>query len=462
MDAISDSYGISASIASKRGGREENQDHYGMAETPLGLLVVVCDGMGGGPAGKTASTIAVSAIIDSVSGVPLHMSPVAALENACHAANESVLDAVRENPALRGMGTTCVAVLLCRDGHACVMHVGDSRCYQLRKGKGVFHTADHSYVGEMVRRGTITAEEARNSRYSNVITRAIGVGESVEPEIDELKYLPGDRFALMSDGVWGAVSEPQLVVLLCSDDTPSQLVREVTDHIDNLGESAGGGHDNLTLAVVDIPCSGSARHILDKTAGNHKDNRNKPTPHIPLYGWICVAVVIVIAATVGLWLCFPIDNPGASVQPNQKAESRIAAQKKKFAEITGEASKNYENAKSDVSKGTEARKDVEYLGSALSKLEMLRGYNKTGADTNPHKVRNERERIYDRLVEDIMNAGRHATPGLQAQISNLAESVKKSEKKRRLISIYNKDCTASAESLEAIRQLENDINAIIK
>lgn len=252
METFSDRTGIRGAVESKIGDRSENQDSYGMSETPLGMLVVVCDGMGGGPAGKLASSIATQAIIDYVSGSPVDKNPVSVLEDAGVAANEAVLAAVTENPALKGMGTTCVCVLV-RGGSAYVMHIGDSRCYQLRAGKYVFRTADHSYVGELVRRGTMSEEDARNSKYSNVITRAIGAGTEVVPEVDEVFTKPGDRFALMSDGIWGSMPEPQLVVLLSSDETPADLVVDVAERVDAIGVNHGGGHDNLTLAVVDLP-----------------------------------------------------------------------------------------------------------------------------------------------------------------------------------------------------------------
>lgn len=254
MDTISDSTGIRGSVESLIGGRKENQDSYGMAETRLGMLVAVCDGMGGGPAGKTASMIATQSIIDYVSGAGTEKSPFSVLADAVVSANEAVLAAVAANPSLKGMGTTCVCLLICKD-KAYIVHVGDSRCYQLRGGKVIFRTNDHSYVGEMVRHGTLTEEEARTSQYSNVITRAIGGSQEIEPEVDDVDYRPGDRFALMSDGIWGAIPEPQLIRFLTQQQDPADLVPHITFNIDSLGADNGGGHDNLTLAIIDLPNS---------------------------------------------------------------------------------------------------------------------------------------------------------------------------------------------------------------
>lgn len=279
METISDSSGIRGSVESLIGGRQENQDSYGMAETRLGMLVAVCDGMGGGPAGKTASSIATQAIIDYVSGASADGNPVSVLEDAVVSANEAILAAVSDDPALKGMGTTCVCVLIVKS-HAYIVHVGDSRCYHLRGNNIIFRTSDHSYVGELVRRGTMTEEDARTSRYSNVITRAIGAGTDISPEVDEVIWRPGDRFALMSDGIWGTMPEPRLVSLLAERSDPATLVPDIAARVDALGKNNGGGHDNLTLALVDLP--GQQQTVNDRfrtddrktsSAGSHAPSR---------------------------------------------------------------------------------------------------------------------------------------------------------------------------------------------
>ncbi len=233
-----------------------------MADTPLGLLVIVCDGMGGGPAGKTASTIAARAIAEAVMASAPESDPSDAMRRSVEAANVAVVDATRQNPALRGMGTTCVAVLV-GNGMATVAHVGDSRCYQIRGGKMVFRTADHSYVAELVRKGELTEEEARNSNFSNVITRAIGGADTVEVEIDRVETEPGDRFALMTDGIWGAVKEEDLVDALGQERPIIELVGGIAEAIDNYGRDNGGGHDNLTLAIVSLSEAGSGLHAAE-------------------------------------------------------------------------------------------------------------------------------------------------------------------------------------------------------
>ena len=278
MEILTDKAGRKVAIESLIGGRSENQDSFGVAETPLGLLVVVCDGMGGGPGGKTASSIATQTIIDYVCNARHGVHKGSVLADAASAANDDVLAAVIKNPILKGMGTTCVCLLL--DGQqAYISHVGDSRCYQLRGNRALFRTADHSYVGELVRHGTLTEEKARNSQYSNVITRAIGVEPTVNAEIDVVDYKPGDRFALMSDGIWGAIPEAQLVKFLTNPAEPSRIVPEIADNIDSLGKDNGGGHDNLTLAIVDVPGNKAA---ADQSAPQRVAPMAQPSPAQPV------------------------------------------------------------------------------------------------------------------------------------------------------------------------------------
>lgn len=296
MDTISDSSGIRGSVESLIGGRQENQDSYGMAETRIGMLVVVCDGMGGGPGGKTASTLATRAILDYVSGAAEDSNPVSILKEAAKAANESVLAAVEADQSLKNMGTTCV-VLLIKKNEGFIMHVGDSRCYQLRKGKTLFRTADHSYVGELVRRGSISEEEARTSRYSNVITRAIGAAIDIDPDVNVLNIKPGDRFALMTDGIWGTMPEKHLEDLIGYNEEPVSLVPQIAARVDSVGVQNGGGHDNLTIALVDIPNKWNemGKEITETEKKNVKKSKVLLT---------VLTSVLIIAISIILWLIF--------------------------------------------------------------------------------------------------------------------------------------------------------------
>ena len=250
MTTITTKYPFVGSIDTRQGGRSENQDNAGFVDTPLGLLLVVCDGMGGGPGGRTASLMAVDTILNVLSDVSEHTPRENALKFAIEKANDIIYAKAIETPELRGMGTTVAAILINEDS-AVIAHAGDTRIYQLRKGTIIFRSSDHSVVANLVRQKKITEEEARNHPQSNIVTRALGIRPNMEIEFDEVTFQRGDRFVLCSDGIWGMLPQRDLVKSLSRVMGISELTSAVVEEIDRIGQSNGGGHDNLTLAVVD-------------------------------------------------------------------------------------------------------------------------------------------------------------------------------------------------------------------
>lgn len=248
---------------SRIGGRKENQDSFGYLETKHGLLVVVCDGMGGAKGGKTASQLAVDTIINKVeSSNPGNNEEL--LVKAIEKANETVYNTSRKNPELTGMGTTVVALLVDKD-KATAAHVGDSRIYQIREGRKVFRTFDHSMVFELVKRGTISEEQARLSAESNVILRALGTKPEISIEINgELPYLKGDRFLLCSDGICGAVPENELIKLVSNKRDVQETTQLLAQTIDQTGINNGGKHDNLTVALLQLNANSKLKVKMDK------------------------------------------------------------------------------------------------------------------------------------------------------------------------------------------------------
>lgn len=242
---------LSAFAESRIGGRTENQDSYGWKETPFGFLVTVCDGMGGGPGGKTASSIAVEEIVAGVVNGNTEETSSNILIRAIRQANMAILEYARENPAYSGMGSTCTALLI-SEKCATIAYVGDSRIYQIRGRSKVFRTFDHSMVFDLVKQKVITEEQARLSAQSNVITRALGAKYDVEVECAELPFLAGDRFVLCTDGIHGSIPESQLIEMLSNRSLSLGAVTdEVATIIDGEGCNAGGGHDNLTIAIIE-------------------------------------------------------------------------------------------------------------------------------------------------------------------------------------------------------------------
>ncbi len=249
---------------SRIGGRSENQDSYGSAETPYGFVVTVCDGMGGGPGGKTASSIAVKEIILGIKDGNPDDTAVNIVIKAIRRANLAIIEAGKETPALKGMGSTCTILLISKDS-AIIAHVGDSRVYQLRGKNKIFRTFDHSMVFDLVKQKVITEEQARLSAQSNVITRALGIKLDIEVDIIELPFDIGDRFLLTTDGIHGSISEAELIEM-ASDKKHAlgTVTDEIATTIDGKGRNEGGGHDNLTLAIIETKTNSKLRSKMNK------------------------------------------------------------------------------------------------------------------------------------------------------------------------------------------------------
>ncbi len=249
---------------SRIGGRSENQDSYGSAETPYGFVVTVCDGMGGGPGGKTASSIAVKEIILGIKDGNPDDTTVNIVIKAIRKANLAIIEAGKETPALKGMGSTCTILLISTDS-AIIAHVGDSRVYQLRGKNKIFRTFDHSMVFDLVKQKVITEEQARLSAQSNVITRALGIKPDIEVDVVELPYEFGDRFLLTTDGIHGAIAESELIEM-ASDRKHAlgTVTDEIATTIDGKGRNEGGGHDNLTLAIIETKTNSKLRSKMNK------------------------------------------------------------------------------------------------------------------------------------------------------------------------------------------------------
>lgn len=257
---------ISAYVDSRIGGRRENQDSAGFQDTPLGAVIVVCDGMGGINGGRIASAIAVSTILEVTSSANQpNPDRKEILRTAIKAANARILSYGKEHPYVAGMGTTVTALIVSEES-AVAAFIGDSRIYQLRGSSKVFRTFDHSMVFEMVRRKALTEEQARLSAQSNVILKALGVSEDVEPEIFELPYLKNDRFILCSDGFWGAMPEEDFIHMVSPQVSADKVLAESMAEVDGIGHAAGGKHDNLTAAFVDMKQNSKLKEKMNTTA----------------------------------------------------------------------------------------------------------------------------------------------------------------------------------------------------
>ncbi len=224
--------------------RDGNEDAVRVVQVPDGALVaVLCDGMGGYAAGEVAADLAVQALVQRAAG----LNTAAALVSAVDAANGSIRRAVRENPALLGMGTTCVVLRL--HGHeAMCAHVGDSRVYLIRNG-GIYRlTEDHSQVRELVRGGVLADADARHHPDKNVILRALGPAEHVVATTwtAPMHLRAGDRFLLSSDGLHDLADDLELLPALALESAIDACAALI------LLARQRGAPDNVTVCIVDV------------------------------------------------------------------------------------------------------------------------------------------------------------------------------------------------------------------
>ena len=222
--------------------RTSNQDQLLVTED----LWAVADGMGGHAAGEVASLVAV----ESLRATFVAADGTEGLIEAAEAANRSIWARAQENPDLRGMGTTLVAVALVHEDdedRLAVINVGDSRVYLMRDGELEQLTTDHSLVQELVDDGQLSETEAEVHPQRHVLTRALGVDSEVS--VDWLQVLPlqGDRLLLCSDGLSREMSDAQVASVLRRLADPEDAARELVS-----GARSKGGSDNITVVIVDV------------------------------------------------------------------------------------------------------------------------------------------------------------------------------------------------------------------
>lgn len=228
--------------------REMNQDVFGLdvfdAQTGYGL---VCDGMGGQSAGNIASDMACKAITARIKEAikqKSHESPRSILASAIREANYSVYKCSMVEPDYHGMGTTAVVAFV-SGGVAYCAHVGDSRIYLLRGGTLTQVTRDHSLVQELMESGQITPEQMRTHPRRNMITRAVGVGLTVEPDLLQISLQPGDKLLLCSDGLTNMIEDMRIAQILMT-----YSGAKACDVLINEANNAGGT-DNITAVLME-------------------------------------------------------------------------------------------------------------------------------------------------------------------------------------------------------------------
>jgi protein phosphatase len=235
--------------------RSNNEDNFGY-DWRYGIYVV-CDGMGGEAAGEVASKIGVDSVLDycrrivksKQNGAPTRVfegvsARANVLANAIQLANQQIRSSAAQHPERRGMGSTITAALVDGEMYS-IAHVGDSRVYLLRKDSIQQLTQDHSLVMEHVRRGLITPEQARHSEIQNIIIRALGSEDTVEPDLSDLVARPEDTLLLTTDGLTRHVSDQGILDIVSQASTCKQACEQLID-----AAKKGGGQDNITCLIL--------------------------------------------------------------------------------------------------------------------------------------------------------------------------------------------------------------------
>ena len=220
--------------------RRRNEDAY-VAEPPL---FAIADGMGGAQAGEVASGLAAAVLQEPLDEVGDGEERV---ESLIREANRRVFQRSNEDAATSGMGTTMTVALVDAEGTIAFGHVGDSRAYRVRAGELEQLTEDHSLVGELVRSGRLSPEEAEQHPQRSVITRALGTEPEVDVDTFTVAAEPDDIYLLCSDGLTDMVSGREILSVVASAADLDDAARGLVD-----AANAGGGEDNITVVLFQI------------------------------------------------------------------------------------------------------------------------------------------------------------------------------------------------------------------
>jgi protein phosphatase len=221
-----------------------------------GLVLMVCDGMGGHAAGEVAARLAGEVVTRGLRDLvgSIGNSPAASLGTVLTLANRRIFEESRRLDDRRGMGTTCTAGLLFAN-RVVLAEVGDSRAYLFRAGVLRQLTHDQSLAAAMVDSGALTPEEAKNFPHTNVILQALGVQDHVEPVISEIEPAPGDLILFCSDGLHGPVPDGQIASILRENLGLAACAKALIS-----AALTAGGPDNVTviLARYEAPSQSNA------------------------------------------------------------------------------------------------------------------------------------------------------------------------------------------------------------
>lgn len=243
--------------------RENNEDSVAFDDATR--LCILADGMGGYNAGEIASGMATAFIKSemarwlSEAGKQAKTKEIKrALEICVDNANRSIYNAANSNSLYSGMGTTLVVAVF-QGSKAMLGHIGDSRCYRFRGGEFEQITKDHSLLQEQIDAGLLTVEQASTSSYKNLVTRALGVDDTVSLEINEYEVEPGDLYLMCSDGLSDMVDDAEIASILDAEvpmeQKADQLINAANEH---------GGRDNISVLLVQVGVAAPKRGLISR------------------------------------------------------------------------------------------------------------------------------------------------------------------------------------------------------
>jgi protein phosphatase len=239
------------------GRREHNEDHV-LLRPELGLFLLA-DGAGGHNAGNVASALATTTVANvfETTAVSLADRPdvdqfglwtgARRLAAAIHRANSEIIDVAKKSSKYRGMGTTIVALAFSENGDVVhLAHVGDSRCYRLRGGLLDPMTIDHSLIMDVLETNPDADDALIDRMPRHVVTRALGMDETLRVSVKTMRAVPGDHYLLCSDGITGVLDDSQIEEILGERRTPDGHVKALID-----AAIKGGGQDNVAALVIE-------------------------------------------------------------------------------------------------------------------------------------------------------------------------------------------------------------------
>lgn len=246
--------------------RENNEDSV-VFDSPT-HMAVLADGMGGYNAGEIASGMATAFIQSELSRWLREAGHGASLRDIRRAmeicvdnANQSIFSAANSNAHYAGMGTTLVVGVF-RNDRLVLGHIGDSRCYRLRNGALDQITKDHSLLQEQIDAGLVNSEQAAASNIKNLVTRALGVDESVPLDVNEHPVQAGDLYLMCSDGLSDMIDDAAIVRIVSSASSLEVKAQQLIDAANEMG-----GRDNISVLLVEVQETIDKRGLIARWLG---------------------------------------------------------------------------------------------------------------------------------------------------------------------------------------------------